>query len=223
VGSTVDVQYVFTGGLQPLKVAVPNLINLTKAQATAALQAKSLQGNFQGPQFGFGATKVVGQNPVAGTLVLVGSTVNVQYVYTGGLQPLKVAVPNLINLTKSQAQAALQAKNLNGNFTGPQFGFGSTKVTSQNPVAGTLVNLGSTVNATYVFTGGFQLLKVKVPNVIGKTKMQAKALIEAKGLTAKFVGPAIGIGLPWVATQNPLPLTEVLLGTQVTMTIIWHP
>ncbi len=225
-GTTVDVHYTYSGGIQLPKVQVPTVVGLSKAQAAALLQSKGLQAQFVGPALGFGIAKVVSQTPGANTLVLAGSTVQATIQYTGGVIGLKVPVPNLINMSKAQALTALQAKGLVANFHGPQLGFGTTKVVSQSPGAGTLVAKGSHVNVNYVFASVISpplVIQVAVPNVVGKTKGQAKAMIEAKGLKAKFVGLPFGIGKPRVLSQNPPAGHMVLKNAVVTMHIKWIP
>ena len=216
-GSTIQFTYKYLGGLGPLKVKVPLLIGLTKAQAAASLQAKGLNGQFSGPMFGIGATKITSQSPLPNALVLVGSTVTAQFVFVGGPPALKVQVPNLLGKTKAQATLLLQAKGLNPQFVGPPFGLGVTKVTSQNPNAGTLVSPGTNVVVHYVYAGGLQPFKVQVPLLIGKSKVQAAAALQAVGLQANFVGPLLG--LTKVVAQNPGPNTLVIAGSTVTATV----
>jgi beta-lactam-binding protein with PASTA domain len=222
-GSTVTFAYAWTGGLPVPKVSVPNLVGLTKNAAQNALAAKGLAAQFQGPAFGFGATQVTAQNPGAGTLVPKGSAVLVVYKFTGGLQPIKVAVPLLIGLKKSAAEQAISAKGLVPQLQGPGFGIGQTKVTSQDPVAGTLVAPGSIVKATYVWTGGIQPLKVTVPSVVNLKPSEAKAALQAKGLNGVVVGPQIGIGKPYVFSQDPAAGAKVVGGPTVFLKLKWKP
>ena len=217
-GTTIQFAYVYTGGVGPIKVKVPLLLGKTKSQAVTLLQLKGLNGNFVGPIFGIGATKVTWQSPAANTLVLLGSTVNAKYKFVGP-QILKVKVPHLLGKTKLHAAQALQAKGLNGHFVGPNFGFGPTKVTSQNPAAGVFVNKGTIVNVHYVYSGGLQPLKVKVPFLIGKSKGQAASALQLKGLHAKFLGPNFGFGTAKVSAQNPAANTLVPAGSIVKVTI----
>jgi beta-lactam-binding protein with PASTA domain len=218
-GSTVDVHYVYGGILQPLKVKVPALLGLTKGQAAAALQAKGLKAHFFGPAVGFGVPRVVAQLPASNTLVATGSTVKVTIKYTLAPGGVKVSVPNLINKTKGQALATLQAKGLSWSFHGPQFGFGVTKVVSQSPGPGVLVNPGTVVQVHYVFGAPLGIVKVKVPHVVGKTRAQAKAIIQAAGLKWKFVGPIFGIGVPHVISQTPHANVMVAKGSTVSMVV----
>jgi serine/threonine-protein kinase len=219
-GSQVIVNWKYGGVILPNKVAVPNLIGLTKNQAAQALQAKGLLALFLGPAMGFGIPKVVAQAPAAGVLVDAGFTVKATIQYTG--LALKVKVPTLLGLTKQQALNALQAVGLVANFQGPMFGFGATKVVGQSPLANALVDPGSTVTVSYIFVGFPPGPLVNVPNVIGKTRNQAKAILESKGFTVKVVGPFLGIGTPTVVGQNPGGGSDIPPGSQVTITIVFQ-
>ena len=216
-GETIHFTYKYLGGIGPLKVKVPSLLGKTKGQAAALLQAKGLNGQFNGPPFGIGGTKITAQNPAPNLLVPVGTTVTAQYVFVGGPPALQVPVPDVLGKTKGQATFLLQAKGLHPQFVGPAFGLGITKVTSQNPGPGTLVAPGTNVVVHYVFAGGLQPFKVKVPLLIGKTKAQAGAALQAVGLGATFVGPGPGFGLAKVVSQNPGVNVLVSAGTSVTV------
>jgi beta-lactam-binding protein with PASTA domain len=120
----------YTGAVAPPTVAVPNIVGMDVATALAALTAVGLVGS--GP----GAGTVDAENPVAGTVVLVGSTVT----YTVGAT--MVNVPDIVGFSVAGALAALTAVGLVGS--GPASG----TVDSENPAAGTSVAFGSTVTFT---------------------------------------------------------------------------
>jgi len=134
----------------PGPVAVPNVLNLTQAAATAAINGAGLVVGTvsQWSSATVPAGSVISQNPNAGTSVAAGSAVAL-VVSTG-----PVAVPNVVNMTQAAATTAITFAGLAvgtvstaSNATVP-----SGSVISQNPAAGTNVVAGSAV-AIVVSTG----------------------------------------------------------------------
>jgi hypothetical protein len=124
------------------------------------------------------------------------------------LSPLvePVEVPDLKGLEVMEAQAALADVRLNlGKVSG-----GEGEVIRQSPSAGTSVPPDSLVDV--VLEEGVTL--VTVPNLIGQTVTQARALLKPLGLT--LVG---GTRKGRVATQDPDPGTEVTRNTSVRITL----
>ena len=138
------VQLVVSSG-QPT-VSIPSLVGDTPSAAGQALGVLGLKVGSQVDEASTSvpAGAVTRTSPPQGSQVPVGSPVTV-YVSTGVPQ---VSVPDLSNDTEAQANRALQAVGLVGNFT-------TTPVTSpgrngivqsQDPPANSNVNKGSTVN-----------------------------------------------------------------------------
>ncbi len=134
----------------PGPVAVPNVLNLTQAAATAAINGAGLVlGTVsQSSSTTVPAGSVISQNPNAGTNVAAGSAVAL-IVSTG-----PVAVPNVVNMTQAAATTAISFAGLavgaisqESSATVP-----SGSVISQNPASGTNVVAGSAV-ALVVSTG----------------------------------------------------------------------
>jgi len=134
----------------PGLIAVPNVLNLTQATATTAINGAGLVlGTVsQSSSTTVPAGSVISQNPNAGTNVAANSTVSL-IVSTG-----PVPVPNVVNLTQAAATTAISFAGLavgaisqETNATVP-----SGSVISQNPASGTNVAAGSAV-AIVVSTG----------------------------------------------------------------------
>ncbi|MDJ0975079.1 MAG: PASTA domain-containing protein [Planctomycetota bacterium] len=208
----VTIKYKFTGAIG-VKVAVPNVVGKTKAQAKALIENKGLNAKMVGPNFGIGGTKVTQQFPAAGTMVLKNTQVTAKYKFTGAIG-VKVTVPNVVGKTKAQAKALIEAKGLKIKLVGPAAGIGIAKVYQQFPAAGTKLLKGSQVTAKFKFQGAIILPKVTVPNLVGKTKIQAQLILQSKGLKAQFSG----VGNK-VKTQNRAPGSKVIKGTTVKMTL----
>lgn len=127
-------------------VTIPSLTGQTPSAAGQVLGAHGLTvaSQIDEPSATVPFGEVTRTSPTAGTSVPVGSSVTV-YVSTG---PQQVSVPNLGQDTKAEAQTALKAVGLVGNFTTQpvtdptQDGL----VISQNPAANATLAKGSTVN-----------------------------------------------------------------------------
>jgi serine/threonine-protein kinase len=126
----------------PGPTTVPVLQGLTRANAQQALEQAGLVPKFEDVDNEKPEGTVLSSNPGTGTTVERGSTVTVQ-VSKGN----KVAVPNLINLTRSQALARLTEVGLVGQVVqGDQVDPSEAdKVSNQNPKKDTLVLKSSTV------------------------------------------------------------------------------
>jgi beta-lactam-binding protein with PASTA domain len=129
--------------------------------------------------------------------------------------PAMTTVPNLIGKTAAQANAALAGHSLAGDKhevstnTKPAF-----KVYVQNPPAGASVPVGSTVHFTIAKPVLVQ--NVAVPNLIGKTQMQAGAALAAADLGSDFDHHnAPGKPAGKVYQQNPAAGTLVPKNTVV--------
>ncbi|MEO8739000.1 MAG: PASTA domain-containing protein [Casimicrobiaceae bacterium] len=141
-GTTVYLQASVSGA----GVLVPNVVGLTQAAATSAINAASLvvgtvtsQSSASVP-----AGNVISQNPLAGATVASGSAVDL-VVSTG---PAPVLVPNVVGLTQGAATTAITGANLvlGAVTTQSSATVPAGTVISQTPLAGSSVPPGSAVN-----------------------------------------------------------------------------
>lgn len=123
------------------------------------------------------------------------------------LETLRTAdVPVLVGSTEEEAKAALEDVGLQlGKVSG-----GTGTVVGQVPDVGTSLPLGSPVDIELAVV----VVLVSVPNLIGRTVTQARALLKPNGL--KLVG-ATRSGR--VATQSPEPGATVERGSSVRVTL----
>ncbi|MHC4154127.1 MAG: PASTA domain-containing protein, partial [Planctomycetota bacterium] len=152
---------------------------------------------------------VVSQNPAAGTLVNIGTTVNI--VISLG-QPL---VPGVVGVSEAEARAAiegvdeLQVGTVSYAYS-PTVAAGF--VISQNPVGGTAVPIGTTVDLV-VSLGQSST----VPAVAGTAKAEAITAITAAGLTVGSVtyeyNDVVAAGM--VVRQSPDAGTVLVAGSTV--------
>ncbi len=134
-GTRVDVDM---GAAKPTLVVVPKLIDGSVADAKEALAARGLHlGKVVGDPDGI----VRKQRPRPGKNVAPGTVVRITMVAA----PVElVKVPDLVGESSSEADAALAAAGL--VLGGAD---GDREIDSQDPVAGSLVPVGSTVRVTY--------------------------------------------------------------------------
>jgi beta-lactam-binding protein with PASTA domain len=226
-GTVVQILYVDVPVGPPNPTQVPNLVGLAVPAAQQALANAALQGSFnkQGPTLPGNGTKVVSQQPIPGTIVPKGSNVNVTFVEQFGPPLNTTTVPNLVNLTVQQAQAALTAKDLQGNFVlqGPAIPFQPKTVIAQQTAPGTVVPKGTTITATYKQSGGPPPGQVAVPNVVNMTRAQAQAVLQGLGFQTQFNGPPGPANKRRVINQNPSAGNSAPQGATVTMTVVIIP
>jgi len=151
------------------------------------------------------------QDPVAGTKVPIGSSVNL--VISLG----RPTVPDVVGMHQSDAKPVIRSFSLLvGQLT---FEYSDTVpdgyVISQSPVAGTVVLVGTPVNLVV------SLGKPFVPNVIGLTEAEASytfnALTLVVGTVTHEYSDTIEAGL--VISQDPVPYTIVLIGSAVDIVV----
>ncbi|MCL1595265.1 MAG: Stk1 family PASTA domain-containing Ser/Thr kinase [Actinomycetia bacterium] len=154
---------------------------------------------------------VAEQDPGAGVTVEVGTEVIVKL---GVAQ--QVAVPDLTNMTVTDAQAAAAAVGLNVDLAGTAVTNDQTLdglVASQDPGATTLVDEGSFVQVT------IYLYQPDVPDFSGMSVVDAQALATGVGLGAIIEDGTIETADPLqvgtIATQDPNQGASVATGTDV--------
>ncbi|MEM9171660.1 MAG: PASTA domain-containing protein, partial [Pseudomonadota bacterium] len=205
----------------PPPVPAPNVVGLTQAAATTALNNAGLVVGTVTTQFSstVAAGDVISQNPASGTVVAVGSAVDL--VVSDG--PAPVNVPNVVGL--SQALATTNITN-----AGLVVGTVSTQssntvpdgdVISQNPASGTSVAAGSSVDLV-VSSGP---ASVTVPNVVGLSQAQASADLTALGLVVGTVSNQSSATVPSgdVISQNPASGASVANGSAVDLVVSSGP
>jgi len=204
---------------KPTKIPVPDLTNMTAVEAQATLTKARLTGA-AGPLV-YNATcqkdRVVQQNPPKGQSLEEGKSVT--YQLCGGVPSTKV--PNLIGTNRAGAQLGLSQAKLKAEFLEVD-GEEKTKdqVVATDPPAGTAVAEGATVKVS-ISKGNLK----PVPNVVGKTRDQAEAILKAAGFANVKVqdGATVNAGNPnigKVERQDPEP-SDGIKATDKTTVTIW--
>ncbi|HEV2685569.1 MAG TPA: Stk1 family PASTA domain-containing Ser/Thr kinase [Actinomycetota bacterium] len=125
----------------PALVAIPDVTKKNQTDATSALQAAGFVVTAtQAVSETVPKGNVISQDPPAGTKLAKGATVTL----TVSSGPPPVKVPNVLCMTRAQAQDTLKHAGLVANFQG--LTGSNKKVVDQNPVANAEVPKGSTVN-----------------------------------------------------------------------------
>jgi beta-lactam-binding protein with PASTA domain len=213
-GSSVDL----VGSLgQPV---VPDVIGMTETDASAAVTAVD--------SLGVGSITyecndvvaeglVIRQDPVGGTAVLCGSSVNL--VVSSG--ECLCTVPDVLGLSLADANAAIIGAGLTvGTISyASDCSVPAGHIISQNPVGGSTAVCGSAVDLV-VSTG-----QTQVPDVVGMIQADANATIIGAGLTVGTItyeySDSVAAGL--VISQNPAGGTNVPCGSSVALEVSLGP
>ena len=215
VSAGTTVSFVVSSGPPPTsQVTVPNLVGQTDANAAALVQRAGLVPAASSENSTAPVGQVIRQNPVPGSVVPAGSTVG--YVVSAG--PAPVIVPDVLGRADTDAKSVLgnvglvMAPTREASNQVP-----AGVVIRQDPVGGTAVAPGSTVNV--VISSG--PAGVVVPDVLGLSEGAAIKQIESvDGLTAVVelvAAPRVPEGT--VAAQDPAGRTTVAPGTKVTIRV----
>ncbi|MHC4619015.1 MAG: PASTA domain-containing protein [Planctomycetota bacterium] len=191
-----------------LSVAVPNVVDQNEAEATSAVAAAGL---VSAVSYAYSDTVakdvVISQDPAGGTVVAVGTTVNI-LVSQG-----RPVVPNVVSMAHTAAVAEIESvDNLN---VAASYDYHNTVpggiVVSQDPVGGTQVSVGSTVNIAV------SLGRPTVPGVVGSSEAEAIAAIQAVDNLVASVTHEYNNTIPKdkVMSQIPAGGTVVDVGTIV--------
>lgn len=210
-GSAVAI--VVSGG--PAPVEVPDVVKLNQAQATSALEEAGFQVKVERRSDALvekGA--VIEQTPRAGEKAEPGSTVTI--VVSEGREPAEVTMPDVVGLTRVDAERALRDLGL-----AISVGQGSSDsvpvdvVISQLPEAGERLAEGARV-AIVISTGAAPADAVEVPNVVGVGLATAEQTLADAGLQA-VPASAGGTGDPAnrVVAQIPAAKSKAPRGSAV--------
>jgi beta-lactam-binding protein with PASTA domain len=193
-----------------VKIKVPDLVGRPETGACNTVAAAGL-GNCTTNVSGTGPApgRVTSQQPKADSLVDPGTAVQLEILR----DPVRVLVPNVVDLTPDAACAQVTAEKLGCKTTGQSDMDLDPRVTSQDPAAGTQEPLGTLVLLTV------QNSLVRVPSVLGMASKDACKLIQDAGLACQMSSPT-GPGEPGhVSSQEPKDQTIVGRGTTVTLAV----
>jgi eukaryotic-like serine/threonine-protein kinase len=158
----------------PAVVAVPDVADLTEAEATKRLENAGFRVTSE-EQFSNTVPrgKAIGTEPAAGTQLSTLQAVNL--LISKGAN--KVQVPDVVGLDDQAALATLQAAGLSGTEVQRDSDQPQGQVVSQSPSAGNLVPRGSAVTI-FASSGA-----VTVPDVTGQSQQTAVTALKKAGFT----------------------------------------
>ncbi|MEX0910185.1 MAG: PASTA domain-containing protein, partial [Candidatus Paceibacterota bacterium] len=220
LGTAIDL-VVSSGPCLPEQVALPDVRLLMLAEAEAEVTAAQLMvGTITEVFISWPAGTVFGQSPTGGTLVDVGSLVDL-HVSKG---PEMVLVPNVVGAPEEEARTTILDSRLTvGNITRqfhPTAEVGA--VVNQNPTAGTEVEVSSAVNL--VVSLGPETTTVSVPNVVALPEAQARtAIINTQLIVGEVTYRHDSATAGLVLEQNPTAGTEVEVSSAVDLVVSLGP
>ena len=153
---------------------------------------------------------VIRQVPEADDVVKINRTV---YVTINRFVAPDIEMPNLLGSSYRNAQMVLRNLGLRVGDTSYKFDFAKNSVLEQlykgSPIkAGTKVRMGSTI--ALVLGSGLGEEDMKVPDLIGMSYEEARAMLDAQGLSGLvIVDPNVrDTSSSFVYKQTPMPVTE---------------
>jgi serine/threonine-protein kinase len=195
------------------ELRMPNVVGMSREQAESALKdlgISTIEVENTPVSDEEDVNVVLTQDPKSGSYI--SPSVSVKLVV--GVEQKKKAVPNVVGMTQSKAEATLMAEGFEVSVAEEassevEKGY----VIRQSPLANQRVLEGSTV--TIVVSTGPN--KVSVPNVRGKTEAEAKQILTDAGLsyTVTYQDAPNPSDVGKVIDQIPVPGTEVDAGYNV--------
>ena len=160
-------------------VEVPDFTNQNLAQAETAIQEAGFELGTVDYVYSdtVAADTIIDQTPRAGTVQDAGT--KIALTVSQGIE--QVAVPDLANMTASEARTALQKVGLKYEAGAAEHSdtVAENHVLRQEPAAGTKVDKGASV--TYVLSAGVE--QVSVPDVKGKLEGEARSELANAGFS----------------------------------------
>jgi len=199
-------------------VTVPNVKSKTVDEAMISLSEVGLVVGEVTPQADDNIPKgeIIGQDPASGELIEVGQAINL--IVSAGKD--QVSVPDLVSLpTIEDARLALtEVGLLLGRVTPVDSEKPEGTIIEQDPVANSMVEVGTLVNVTA--SNG----KIAVPDVVGKNETQAKNTLLNAGFLVDIVRVPDGtVAVGTVLSQSPESDELALKGSIVTLTVAIAP
>lgn len=223
-GTKVDkhttVEVVISTGKSIKTVKIPDVLGLDEDKGKKAVDDANLVSSID---YKFDSSveegKVISTDPAVGTTVNEGTKVTI-YVSKGSE---KVKVPDVIGKSSGDAQSAITGEGLLVSVTED---YSDTvekgKVISTNPVSGTKVDKGTTINI--VVSLGAKEELVTVPGVQNMSRSQAESTMISEGLNVNIVEEYSGsVTADYVISQSAPKGSQVAKGTTITIVVSRGP
>lgn len=211
-GTAVDL--VVAGGIPDVRV--PDVVGLEQEEAVAALEDAGFDvRTTEAPSNAVASGQVIQQTPAAGQTVPRGTTVGI--VISTGPQVENVRIPNVVGLTRADAEAALEDAGLRiAAVENPSADVAEGVVMSQLPAAGDSVAVGTTVGIVVSSGEPADGSRVEVPDVVGRPIAEAQPAIAGAGFNSEPVA-VNGSGRPQneIVAQSPRAGERVSPGSTI--------
>lgn len=184
-------------------VEVPGVIGTEEDEAVATLEeAGFVVAATNAPSDSVAKGNVISQTPGAGQSVPPGTTVGI--VVSSGVQVQNVAVPNVVGLTRQDAESALEDAGLRFIVAeNPSAEVAEGVVMSQLPAAGDSVAQGTTIGIEVSSGPPADASTVPVPDVVGKPLAEAQNMLAGAGFES----------LPVSVNETGKPQNEIVAQT----------
>jgi beta-lactam-binding protein with PASTA domain len=195
---------------QPDLVPVPEVTNLTAAQASQSLNDSGLLLQLDGTEDGTRPGRITAQSPTSGRFLKIGSSVLAR------LEPIdRVLVPDFTGVAETTINSRLSDAFLE---LGDQDWRLSTQpdgtVIDQDPAPGTTVALGNTVNVVFSASA-------LIPDLTGLTPEEANPVLISQSLRLGGVEQAFSLRWPGtIVNQTPEPNSPARLDTVVKVHVV---
>lgn len=203
------------------QVEVPNVVGKTEDEAALALNKKELGFKVitREASTEYDAGIVTEQKTKAGTKV--DKNTEIQVIVSLGKEAETVNVPDVTGMSESQAQSSLTSKGFTiGNTTYDYSDkVNPSDVISTSPAANTSVEKGSSIDLV-VSKGSKPVEKSTVPNLVGKSRENAEAALNERGLVLGDVSEIYDSNeAGTVINQSPSSGGSVDAGSTVSITV----
>lgn len=211
---------VFPAGVIPTDLKIPNVIGLTYDDAAMRLERVGFVAQRGEVRYDATAPKetVLEQSPPAGSKDVSGATVTLAV--SNGQQ--LVAVPNVIGMTREQAENAIESAGFNvGEVTEQPSDEPRGQVLETRPKPGEQTPMPSHI--ALVLSAGPAV--VLVPDVVGRSFAEAQQLLDQVGLVVDAAtdnGTAPG-GDAIVLSMSPAAGAQVARGSRVSLRVAGGP
>lgn len=197
------------------ELAVPNLVGMPHAEATAKLRDLGIEPiSFVEQVSGVPSGTVTSQSIQSGTFVKTGRTIHLGV----NNPPENALIPRLIDLNRDEALAWLDELNVPvGEIEYRYSDRAAGLVIAQQPDAGTL--LGSLGAVYLTVSSGVRVGEIEIPDVIGDTIQDAQNFLARMGFTqVELVAQEVSAANPeTVIAMHPEPGVKVVGSTPIVL------
>jgi beta-lactam-binding protein with PASTA domain len=199
------------------EVNVPDVLGMSAADASKAIRDAGLRPSIQTVPSSERAGTVVGQSPAPGTEIDSNGAVRLRVARAAPLPAARIAVPDVVGMTLSEAQRRIRDASLRSTVTRVASSEAEGTVVGQSPRTGARADKGDAV-ALRVSSGPAE---TAVPDVTGLDEQAARAELQSAGFDVQTVSePTTDPSQDgMVVSQDPRAGSNGPEGSVVTITV----